>query len=206
VSQSPSKETTSPDQGYLDAWQDLATRIRNGNSFSGREPNSVFLNTRSKRFADVSLMSGFGLPDDGRALAITDWDRDGDLDLWVSNRTAPRVRLLRNDYISKPNALMLRLEGDPTKGTPRDAIGAIATVTLSDTTKVTRQVTAGAGFLSQSSKWLHFGLGSQAIPTKVEVLWPGQKRPEAFEAKSSGRWHLRQGTSKATASKSTAVA
>jgi len=206
VSQSPSKETTTPGQGYLDAWQDLATRIRNGNSFSGREPNSVFLNTRGKRFADVSLMSGFGLPDDGRALAITDWDRDGDLDLWVSNRTGPRVRLLRNDYLTKANTLALRLEGDPSKGTPRDAIGAIATITLSDRTKLTRQVTAGDGFLSQSSKWLHFGLGSKATTTKIQVTWPGQTAGETFEAKPSGRWHLRQGTGKATAAKQAAIA
>ena len=147
-------------------------------------------------------MSGFGLPDDGRTLAITDWDRDGDLDLWVSNRTAPRVRLLRNDYLAKAKTLAFRLEGDPSQGTPRDAI---ATVTLSDKTKLTRQVTAGADFLSQSSKWLHFGLGTKATPKNVQVIWPGHKTPEIIKVKPSGRWHLRQGAGKTTAAEQNAI-
>ena len=201
MSQSPSTETKSPEQSYLDAWQELATRIRNGNSFSGREPNSVFLNTRGERFADVSFMSGFGLPDDGRGLAVSDWDRDGDLDLWVSNRTAPRLRLLRNDYTAKPSTLSLKLEGDPVKRTPRDAIGAVATLTLSDGSKQTRQVVAGDGFVSQSSKWLHFGLGAQSQIRSLQVRWPNNTAPETFASLESGRWLLRQGTGKATPDK-----
>lgn len=198
MSQSPTKETQNPQQGYLDAWQDLATRIRNGNSFSGREPNSAFLNTRGERFADLSLMSGLGLPDDGRALAVTDWDRDGDLDFWVSNRTAPRVRLLRNDYLTKPRTVSLRLQGDPSKRVPRDAIGAVVTLALSDKTVLTRQVTAGEGFLSQSSKWLHFGLGAKNQVASIEVRWPGTPTPEKFVKVGNGRWHLRQGAGKGT--------
>ena len=30
--------------------------------------------------------------------SLVDIDEDGDLDLWTTNRTAPRLRFLRNDY------------------------------------------------------------------------------------------------------------
>ena len=68
-----------------------------GVSWSGRERNCAFLNTGRRRFANISAVSGFDFLDDGRGLALCDWDHDGDLDVWVTNRNAPRVRFLRND-------------------------------------------------------------------------------------------------------------
>ena len=80
----------------------LAQMLNTGRSFSGRERHCVFLNTGDDegeiaRFANVSAVTGLDLPDDGRAVAVVDWDHDGDLDLWISNRNAPRLRLLRTD-------------------------------------------------------------------------------------------------------------
>ncbi|NIP94492.1 MAG: hypothetical protein GWO24_14035, partial [Akkermansiaceae bacterium] len=70
--------------------------IGEGRSFSGHEKNCCFLNTGGGRFADVSAAVGLAFDDDGRAVSVCDWDFDGRQDLWVTNRTAPRVRLLRN--------------------------------------------------------------------------------------------------------------
>ena len=64
--------------------------LRGGRSFSGRERNNCFLNTGGARFADISAVSGFDWPDDGRAIGVVDWDHDGDLDLWLANRSGPR--------------------------------------------------------------------------------------------------------------------
>ena len=61
------------------------------------ERHCCFLNTRGPVFANVSAVSGLDLIDDGRGLALVDWDHDGDLDAWISNRNAPRLRLLRNN-------------------------------------------------------------------------------------------------------------
>ena len=82
MSQSPiATEQQTPEQNYLDAWQQLAKRIQRGQSFSGRERNCVFLNTRGSQFADVSAATGLDHIDDSRSIAFTDWDQDGDLDL-----------------------------------------------------------------------------------------------------------------------------
>ena len=83
-----------------------------GRSFSGYERNRVFLNTGSARFADVSASSGLDFLDDGRGLARVDWDLDGDLDLWLANRTAPQLRLMRNELANDNHFLPW---GDPLK-------------------------------------------------------------------------------------------
>ncbi|MCP4888112.1 MAG: hypothetical protein GY904_16060, partial [Planctomycetaceae bacterium] len=75
------------------AGRELGRMIVEGRSFSGNERNCVFLNTGEAaaakgRFANVSAVSGLDFPDDARAVALVDWDHDGDEDLWISNRNA----------------------------------------------------------------------------------------------------------------------
>lgn len=173
--------------------------ITRGRSFSGRERNCVFLNTGGERFADVSAATGLDLIDDGRAVALVDWDHDGDLDIWIANRTGPRVRLLRNDQQSGNHFLALRLQGTTCN---RDAIGARVELFLTGegNRKVVRTLTAGDGFVSQSSKWLHFGIARGRTIERVAVHWPGQKTAEEFrDVLIDGRWHIVQGTGTAVA-------
>ena len=132
--------------------QDL---LRQGKSWSGHERNCCFLNTGGERFANVSALSGLDFLDDGRSLGIVDWDHDGDLDLWTTNRTSPRVRFLRNEFPTEHHYLALQLQGNGTS-TNRDAIGARVELHPGNVIKTLR---AGEGFLAQSTKWIHFGLG-----------------------------------------------
>jgi hypothetical protein len=98
VSQSPATALVAPQEAYGEAFGRLAEKIRDGQSFSGRERNVVFLQTgRQDQFLPVAGLLGLDQPDDARGSATVDWDGDGDLDLLVTNRSAPRLRLLRND-------------------------------------------------------------------------------------------------------------
>jgi peroxiredoxin len=126
---------------------------------------------RDGSFCDVSAVSGLDLPDDGRGVARADWDRDGDIDFFVSNRSAPRVRFFRNDLPASNRFIAIRLEGTDSN---RDAIGARVNIHLSGERDLplAKTLRAGDGFLSQSSKWLHFGLGGHTGPVTVEVRWP----------------------------------
>ena len=150
----------------------LRELVRSGKSFSGRERNCCYLNTGQKRWANVSALSGLDLPDDGRGVAITDWDHDGDLDVWVVNRSGPQVRFLQNDLKqSKGDFVTLRLNGSRCN---RDAIGARIVISLANPkTKLIKTVRAGDGYLSQSSKTVHFGLPHDCSIDSVNIHWPG---------------------------------
>lgn len=174
--------------------------IARGGSFSGKERNCCFLNTHGPRFADVSATTGLDLIDDARGLALVDWDHDGDLDLWLANRTSPRVRFMRNDMPTTHHSLALRLRGVRCN---RDAVGARVEVYLpGQKTPLIQTLRAGEGFLSQSSKWLHFGLGDASTVERVVVRWPAsdveQVTEEVFASlNADGRYELVQGSGSA---------
>jgi len=200
VSQSPlDPGNLSSISSYQQGWRALNRLLHESKSFSGRETNNAFLNCGDGgRFADISTAIGWDFADDARAIGLIDYDQDGDLDIWVTNRTAPRVRLLRNNLQSDSSFVSLQLTGDGKK-TNRDGIGSRVEITLKDTAApVMRTLHAGQSFLSQSSRWLHFGLGKNALIEKVIVHWPGGK-PEEFSGVSESQFfHLVQGSGKAT--------
>ena len=184
-----------------------------GRSFSGNERHCVFLNTgndprATNRFANISAITGLDFPDDGRAIGIVDWDQDGDQDMWLSNRNAPRLRFMRNESGTDKNYLTIRLVGNGTT-TNRDAIGARIEVLLEDADpkasipspgdppQLIRSLRAGEGFLSQSSKWIHFGLGNVDKIKNVVVHWPGGKVETFSDLKVNRRYELAQGSAAA---------
>jgi tetratricopeptide (TPR) repeat protein len=181
--------TTADNTAFRRANQRQNELVRAGVSQSGHERNCCFLNTRSQRFANVSAAAGLDHIGDGRAYALADWDHDGDLDLWTTNRTAPRVQFLRNNSGKKHHYLNLKLTGNGTT-TNRDAIGARAEVLLdADQPPLVKSLRAGEGFLGQSSKLLHFGLGDQGRIAGVRIHWPGGE-VEQFSGLDADRTYL----------------
>ena len=196
MSQSPSGQRIGDaEQGYVEAWRKVNELLRDGRSFSGRERNCCFLNTGQSRFANVSAVSGFDLADDGRGLALVDWDQDGDLDVWTSNRTAPRVRMMQNTWAGGGHYLAVQLRGTAA-GCNRDAIGARVELVLADAarTKLIRTLRAGEGYLSQSSKWLHFGLAQATAIEKLTVRWPDGQLESFGPPQIDGHYQLVQGS------------
>jgi hypothetical protein len=145
-----------------------------GRSWSGNERNNCFVNLGGGQFADISFVSGLDFVDDGRAVAVTDQDGDGDLDLWLRNRSGPQLRLMRNDHPGEGHFLSLQLEGTRSN---RDAVGARVEV-RSGAQRFVRWVAAGEGYLAQSSRRLHFGLGPATTVDGLTVYWPrgGEQR------------------------------
>ena len=190
MSHSPQTADADADQ-YVYGWLAISQLLSEGKSLSGRERNCLFLNLGNGReFVDVSGLSGFDYPDDGRAMGLVDWDRDGRLDLWVSNRTGPRVRFLRNNCESTHHAITFQLEG---RAINRDAIGSRVTVTLTDGTQRTRSLRAGEGFLGQSDKVLHFGVGSAETVAEVAVAWAGGATERWGPLPTNAAYHVVQG-------------
>ena len=191
----------------------LAVMLDHGMSISGHERHCVFLNTgkdarAGDKFACVSAVSGLDFPDDGRGVSVVDWDGDGDQDLWVSNRNAPRIRYFRNDTQTGNNYITLRLIGNGAT-TSRDAVGARVEIFLDPqdakqgnatnrtanplrADRLVKTVHIGQGFLSQSSRWLHFGLGDADKISKVTVQWPGGKLEAYTDFKVNQRYEIHQ--------------
>lgn len=174
---------------------DLSRMILQGRSFSGLERHCSFLNTGvtaegGGRFATISSSSGLDFPDDGRALALVDWDHDGDLDVWLSARNAPRIRLMQNTSQTQNRSIIVGLKGNGVT-TSRDAIGARAEVVFKDRKqdRSIQTLRAGEGFFSQDSKWLHFGLGERDDIDHILVKWPGGSK-ELFTGFSAGNRYL----------------
>ena len=186
------KSTATP--GYTRSFREINQKVSQGKSFSGYERNSLFLNLEGKRFTDVAGLFDVDFDDDARAVATVDWDRDGDLDLWITNRTAPQVRLLKNNATSTNSFLAIRLIGNG-KSTNRDAIGARLTLWQSSASdhKQIRTVHAGSGFLAQSSVWSHFGLGKNDEDLNLSVRWPGGKTESFTGIKSNTHYTITQG-------------
>ena len=183
---------------YEESFGTLGRMILEGGSLSGRERHCLFLNTGGGRFGNISAVSGLDFPDDGRGLAVVDWDHDGDLDVWLANRTGPQVRFMRNDTPSGAHFLAVRLRGQSCN---RDAIGARLELVLRNQGqhKLIKTLRAGEGYLSQSSKWIHFGLGSSTEIDRLTVQWPGGKTQSFTGLSADRRYRLTQGNGVAEA-------
>jgi tetratricopeptide (TPR) repeat protein len=174
----------------------LHDAIRQGSSFSGRERHCSFLNLRDGTFADISPVSGLDFPDDGRGVARVDWDHDGDLDFWMVNRSGPQVRFLRNDVPHENNFLVVHLRG---RSCNRDAIGSRVELHVKgEAAPLIRTLSAGDGFLAQSSKALHFGLGEASEIIRLVVRWPGGEAEEFSGLEINGHYDVEQQSGRAT--------
>ena len=166
MSRSPTEERKT--ELYEQGWDAINRLIREDGSWSGRERNCFYLNSGDGRFIDVSGVSGLDFPEDGRAFAAFDLDGDGDLDLALKSRNQPQLRILRNDLANGRAAVRFRLQG---RASNRDAVGARVELY---TEKGLRQKTVRAvsGYLSQSSRNLHFGLEDLGEIEKAVIHWP----------------------------------
>jgi len=173
---------------YRMAWKALNTMLEEGRSYSGFESNCAFLNLGGKtpRFADISGACGLDAMDDGRSIAVVDWDFDGRLDFWVSNRTAPRIRLQHNRSRTPNTFVAVKLAGSRCN---RDAIGARLELSLKEAPPQIRTLHAGDGFLAQSSAWVHFGIPEGQKCTGMSVRWPGGE-VESFTGLEAGRFFV----------------
>jgi hypothetical protein len=161
----------------LDGLTDLA--IANGHSeptihevqeeVTYAQPPMIFRNRNGTRFDDASPHVGpdFGGPMVARGLAISDFDRDGDLDLVFSANGGP-ARLFRNRNETGNAWLRVRLR---MPGRNPDAIGAIVTVSGGGIDRVAT-VRAGGSYLSQDEYALTFGLAGLRAAERVSVRWP----------------------------------
>lgn len=167
-----------------------------GFSFSGYERDPLYLNLGTRKFMDISGVSGIDSITDGRAGVFADFDNDGDLDVFSTTIQNQSHLLFRNNVGQDNGFLRVELEGNG-RDVSRDAFGAVVRVRTS-AGMLTKIKSGGSGFISQSDPRLLFGLGTDAKAGSVEVTWPNGKA-ESFggDLRAGSTVMLRAGTSKA---------
>ena len=171
-----------------DAWQDLF--VVNGHVYPAVDSNQwgtsfaqqplLFRNLKNGKFERVGAAPGSGLAFawSARGLAVGDLDGDGRPDL-VLNNIDSKPAILRNMATTGAHWLDLRLVGDVSKKSTRDAIGSIAYLTTGKI-RQRREVVSGAVYCSQDDMTLHFGLGAATKIDKLEIQW-ANGAVEAFD-------------------------
>ncbi len=160
-----------------------------GASWSGRERNHLFLNLGDGSFSDISTLSDADFKGDGRAVAVVDWDDDGRMDLILRSRTGPRLRFLRNVDPHTGHFLALDLRG---RTCNKDAVGARVTIRYGGKTQA-KTIHVGSGYLCQTSKRLHFGIGDATKVDSLEVRWPDGSTASWRDVPADSRLGIFQG-------------
>ncbi len=131
------------------------------------DPARFFVSDGEGAFTEQSAFLGVVDTGHGRGVVAFDQERDGDLDLFISNNRGPS-RFFRNALGTDESYLTVRLHGL----TPNtQAIGARVYATTRAGTQM-REIRAGSNFESQDPAEAHFGLGAASEITQLRVLWP----------------------------------
>lgn len=188
MSRTPQKLTGS--RAYREAWRAVNLLIRSDGSWSGRERDVCYRNAGDGTFVDTSYVTGLDSAGDGRGFVTLDLNGDGALDLVEASRTAPRIRVLENTVPAEAG-LLLELRGAG-RSNP-DAIGAEAEMITSRGRKLLRLVQAGSGYLTQTSRRLHFALMPGEKAGSIAIRWPDGASQTLTAVPPNGAFRLSQG-------------
>jgi hypothetical protein len=122
------------------------------------------------RFVDEAAARGMTDTEQGRGVVCADFDNDGDVDIFMTNRGLENSGALWiNRGPGNANAsLSVRLVG---RAPNTQAAGARIRVTVGGMTQM-REVAIGNNFTSQNPTTQVFGLGAASRADSVEIEWP----------------------------------
>jgi enediyne biosynthesis protein E4 len=122
------------------------------------------------RFSDEAGTRGMTDREQGRAVVCADFDRDGDVDIFMTNRGLANSGAFwqNNDTATSNKSLSVKLVGTAPNS---QAAGARIRVTIGGTTQM-REIAIGGNFTSQQSTVQTFGLGTAEAADSVQIEWP----------------------------------
>lgn len=163
--------------GYLDMY--LGTGDPH---FSTLIPNRMFKNMEGSRFVEITGSAGVGHLQKGHGVACGDWDRDGNVDIFLQAGGAVDGDKYHNILFQNPGQenswLTVKLVGVETN---RAAIGArIKVVTAGDAPRtIYREVTSGSSFGGNPLQQT-IGLGPAERIEALEIYWPTSGTAQVF--------------------------
>ncbi len=130
-------------------------------------PNKLMRNDGSFLFSD-DTSGPLGDPGAGQGTAWADYDNDGDLDIYLMN-SGTANKLFRNDINNGNHWAEIQLHGFNCNAA---AIGARVKIVSAGQAQY-RELGTAAGYCSQNSFRVHFGLGAGVVIDTLVVDWPG---------------------------------
>jgi hypothetical protein len=152
--------------GYPWGYWPSRLMMNNGNETFTERSASLGIEPPARGLYLEGTINGKKLPRSSRAAATADFDGDGRLEIVVNNFN-DQPYFFKNNF-PKKNYVALRLQGTKSN---RDAIGAVVRLYAGQEI-MTRQVHPAGGYLAQSSKTVHFGLGDRTKIDRIEIKWP----------------------------------
>jgi len=148
-------------------------------------PNKMFLNSKGKRFLDVTTSAEVGHVQKGHAVGFGDLDNDGDQDIFcvlggAFDGDAFGDALFLNPFGNEKNWISLKLEGTTAN---RGAIGAriklIAQKPDGSNLTIYKHVSTGSSFGGNSLQ-VEIGLDDATTVKSIEVAWPNRKQTKTI--------------------------
>jgi hypothetical protein len=142
----------------------------------------MFKNVAGRRFAEVTGAAGVGHLQKGHAVACGDWDRDGNVDIFIQMGGAIDGDRYHNILFQNPGHdhrwLTVKLVGVRTN---RAAIGARIKVTTAGDPPliVHRHVSSGSSFGGNPLEQT-IGLGAADRASELEIHWPASGATQVF--------------------------
>lgn len=135
-----------------------------------KERNLAKRNLGDLKFESVGAQWGLDHEGISFGAVLSDLDRDGDLDVVVSNVGEPAS--LFENRSSEGGRILVQLEG---QGANTRAIGARLRLRQGEQWQ-TRQVFTTRGYMSANEALVHFGLGAAQSADELEITWPSGRR------------------------------
>jgi hypothetical protein len=145
-------------------------------------PNRMLKNVAGERFADITASTGTGNLQKGHGVSCADWDRDGDVDIFIEMGGVSIADRYHNILFQNPGQgnhwLTVKLVGQKSN---RAAIGArIKVITAGDhPLTVHRHVSSGSSWGANPLQQT-IGLAKAGRVATLEVHWPTSGTTQAF--------------------------
>lgn len=153
---------------HVNGWNQVDPRDSSGSDEYAEDQVRYFESQGDGTFVFASTEARLTDNGQGRGAVCFDSDRDGDIDIVLTNNSDSRsVVFYRNDLTRPNHYLVFRLR---TSSLNTAAIGARIEVNDGNLIQV-REIKAGNNFASQSPAEAHFGVGS-ALNVDVTIDWP----------------------------------
>ncbi|GAB4200024.1 MAG: hypothetical protein Tsb002_35970 [Wenzhouxiangellaceae bacterium] len=132
------------------------------------DPSRLFVNQGNGQFVEQAMLRGIADSAQGRGVVCFDYDRDGDIDVFIQNNQGIGSAY-RNNASSNGNHWLGLILNAPLPN--RSAIGARVQL-VSASGVQTREMQIPNHYASTSPAELLFGLGNDAVVSELRIEWP----------------------------------